>query len=121
MIGGIALIVGGIGVMNIMLVSVIERKREIGLRLAVGAKQRDIRLMFLIEGVTLTIIGGLLGIIIGTVITLILAKSSGWQYEFIPLPVILGFSVSVAVGILSTIYPAHRASLSDPVVCLTQD
>lgn len=121
MIGGIALVVGGIGVMNIMLVSVVERKREIGIRLAIGAKRRDIRYMFLIEGVTLTILGGIIGIAIGTLITVILALSSGWGYQFFFLPASLGFAVSVLVGIISTIYPSYRASKLDPVTCLQSD
>ena len=77
--------------------------------------------MFLIEGVTLTILGGIIGIAIGTLITVILALSSGWGYQFFFLPASLGFAVSVLVGIISTIYPSYRASKLDPVTCLQSD
>jgi putative ABC transport system permease protein len=120
-IGGISLLVGGIGVMNIMLVSVIERRREIGIRMAVGARRKDILEMFLIESVMLTILGGLLGVILGTATTLILALSSGWEYNFHLLPAALGFAVSAAVGVFSGLYPSYRASRLDPIATLQSE
>lgn len=117
-IGGISLLVGGIGVMNIMLVSVVERRREIGIRLAIGAQQRDILYMFLIESVMLTLFGGILGIIVGLAISYTLAYISKWGFAIFIMPPILGFVVSVAVGILSGFYPAYRASKLDPIESL---
>ena len=120
-IGGIALIVGGIGVMNIMLVSVVERRREIGIRMAIGARQRDILSMFLIESIMLTVFGGILGILLGVAVSYILAITTGWGFTLYLLPPILGFVVSVIVGILSGYYPALRASRLDPIQCLQSD
>ena len=120
-IGGISLLVGGIGVMNIMLVSVIERRREIGIRMAVGARRKDILEMFLIEAVVLTLLGGLLGVILGTATTFILALSSGWEYSFHLLPAALGFIVSAAVGVFSGLYPSYRASRLDPIATLQSE
>lgn len=120
-IGGISLLVGGIGVMNIMLVSVIERRREIGIRMAVGARRKDILEMFLIEAVVLTLLGGLLGVVLGTVTTLILALSSGWEYSFHFMPAALGFIVSAAVGVFSGLYPSYRASRLDPIATLQSE
>lgn len=118
-IGSIALIVGGIGVMNIMLVSVVERRREIGVRLAVGAQRWNILVMFLMESVMLTVFGGLIGILFGLVVTYVLSYLAGWGFYFYLMPPILGFLVSVLVGILSGFYPAWRASKLDPIACLT--
>lgn len=118
-IGSIALIVGGIGVMNIMLVSVVERRREIGVRMAVGAQRWNILVMFLIESVMLTVFGGLIGILFGLVVTYVLSHLAGWGFHFYLLPPTLGFLVSVLVGILSGFYPAWRASKLDPIACLT--
>jgi len=117
-IGGISLLVGGIGVMNIMLVSVVERRREIGIRLAIGAYQSDILIMFLIESVMLTLFGGVLGIIIGLTFSYVLAYLSHWEFYFFLLPPVLGFVVSVFVGIVSGFYPALRASRLDPIQSL---
>lgn len=118
MIGSISLLVGGIGVMNIMLVSVIERRREIGIRMALGARQRDIRRMFLVESISLTLFGGLLGVGIGVGISAVLAEFSHWEFTFYLLPPALGFAVSVLVGIVSGFYPAYRASQLDPIETL---
>ncbi len=120
-IGGISLLVGGIGVMNIMLVSVIERRREIGIRMAIGARRKDILEMFLIESIVLTILGGLLGVILGTLTTLVLAISSGWEYSFHFLPAALGFVVSAVVGVFSGLYPSYRASRLDPIATLQSE
>lgn len=118
MIGGISLLVGGIGVMNIMLVSVIERRREIGIRMAIGARGSDIRWMFLIESITLTLFGGLCGVLLGVMISVVLAEIAHWDFTFFVLPPVLGFAVSVLVGILSGFYPAFRASKLDPIETL---
>ena len=120
-VGGISLFVGGIGVMNIMLVSVVERRREIGIRMAIGAQRSDIRRMFLIESVILTLVGGIIGIIIGVAISYVLATVTGWEFELLPLPPLLGFVVSVIVGIVSGFYPAFRASRLDPIETLRSD
>lgn len=117
-IGGISLIVGGIGVMNIMLVSVVERRREIGIRMAIGARRSDILKMFLIESIVLTLFGGTLGIIFGVGASSILAIVTGWKFHFYILPPTLGFVVSVLVGMLSGLYPAMRASRLDPIQTL---
>ena len=120
-IGGIALLVGGIGVMNIMLVSVVERRREIGIRMAIGARQPDILIMFLVESIILTVFGGILGIILGVLVSFGVAEASGWDFHFYVLPIMLGFAVSVLVGILSGFYPALNASRLDPIKSLTED
>lgn len=121
LIGGISLLVGGIGVMNIMLVSVVERRREIGLRMAVGAKQRDIQWMFLTEAVTLTLTGGFLGILVGVMISFIASKLSGWEFQILFEPIIVGFLVSALVGIFFGFYPAYQASRLDPIKTLRSD
>jgi len=115
LIGGVSLIVGGIGVMNIMLVSVVERRREIGIRLAVGATSADIRSLFLIEAVMLSLVGGVLGVVIGIAIAYMIAVFSQWQFTVFLLPPLIGFAVSVATGIFFGFYPAHKASQLDPI------
>ena len=120
-IGGIALLVGGIGIMNVMLVSVSERKKEIGIRKAIGAKNRDIQTLFLIESIILSLLGGVLGVILGFLLTWIIAYFSHWPFTFHVLPLITGFSVSVVTGIFFGFYPARRAALLDPIVSLRQD
>ncbi len=118
LIGSISLIVGGIGVMNIMLVSVMERRREIGIRLAVGAKRRDIGLLFLIEALVLSLLGGLLGVIMGIGIAYAIALFSHWEFAFFWWPPVVGFGVSVAVGIFFGFYPAVLASRLRPIEAL---
>lgn len=120
-IGSIALVVGGIGVMNIMLVSVVERRREIGIRLAVGARGRDILLMFLSESIALTLFGGLLGVFFGELIAFLTAHFSGWHYHLYFMPLLVGFGVSALVGMFFGIYPAYQASKSDPIACLRSE
>lgn len=121
LIGSISLMVGGIGVMNIMLVSVVERRREIGIRLAVGAKRKDIRTLFLVEAVMLSLVGGTLGVIIGMIIAYVMAIFWHWEFIFFFLPPIIGFAVSVAVGIFFGFYPAYKASKLDPIQALKAD
>lgn len=120
-IGSISLVVGGIGVMNVMLVSVTERRREIGIRRALGAKRRDIMGQFLVESVILTMIGGLFGIVVGVGCSRIIAYFAHWQFLLSISSIILGVGVSTAVGIFFGIYPARQASLLDPVVALRAD
>lgn len=117
-IGSISLVVGGVGVMNIMLVSVTERRREIGVRLAIGARRRDLRRQFLIEAVILALIGGLLGLVLGALAAWLVAYFAGWGF-FVTLPVLLlGFGVSAAIGVFFGFYPAAQASKVDPIVAL---
>jgi len=117
-IGGISLLVGGIGVMNIMLVSVIERRREIGIRMAIGAKRRNIQTMFLTEAVVLTCFGGILGIIVGIIVSLLIAEFSHWGFHLFLLPPAVGFLVSVFVGVFFGFYPAYKAARLDPIETL---
>jgi putative ABC transport system permease protein len=117
-IASISLIVGGIGIMNIMLVSVTERTREIGIRIAVGAKGRDILLQFLIESLVLSLIGGTIGIGLGVVGTLILAKFTQWPTLFSMQAILLAFLFSGSVGVFFGFYPARKASLLNPIEAL---
>jgi putative ABC transport system permease protein len=117
-IASVSLLVGGIGIMNIMLVSVTERTREIGIRMAVGAKTWDIRIQFIIEALTLSLIGGIIGIIIGSGGSAILSAVVGWPTVVSPLSVLLSFSFSGLVGIFFGFYPAYKASLLNPIDAL---
>ena len=117
-IASVSLLVGGIGIMNIMLVSVTERTREIGIRMAVGAKSWDIRLQFIIEAVTLSLIGGVIGIILGVSISKIIANLASWPTIVTPFSIFLGVGFSALVGIFFGFYPAYKASLLDPIDAL---
>jgi putative ABC transport system permease protein len=120
-IAGVSLIVGGIGIMNIMLVSVTERTREIGLRLAVGARKRDILQQFLAEALLLSIVGGLAGIGVGVLVSGGLAREFQWP-TLTPLPSMVGaFLFSAAVGVFFGFYPARKASGLDPIVALRHE
>lgn len=114
----ISLIVGGIGVMNIMLVSVTERTKEIGIRMAIGARALDIRLQFLVEALVLSLIGGVIGIITGIVGAIIFSLISKMPVIFTIFPIILSFTFSALVGIIFGIYPAYKASLLNPIDAL---
>jgi putative ABC transport system permease protein len=117
-IASVSLLVGGIGIMNIMLVSVTERTREIGIRMAVGAKTWDIRLQFIIEALILSLIGGIVGIIIGISGSKILSMLAGWETIVSPLSVLLAFGFSGLVGLFFGFYPAYKASLLNPIDAL---
>lgn len=118
LIGSISLLVGGIGVMNIMLVSILERRREIGIRLALGAHSREIQWMFLAESVLLSVIGGVLGIILGVLTSFIIALFLNWNFQLLWLPPFIGFTVSVFIGIFFGYYPARKAAHLDPIQTL---
>ena len=115
---GIALLVGGIGIMNIMLVSVTERTQEIGLRLAVGARRRDVMLQFLVEAIVMSLIGGILGVAFGLVTARTLTAVLDWPTEISPLTLVSAFGIAAAVGVLFGYYPARRASRLDPIESL---
>jgi len=117
-IASVSLLVGGIGIMNIMLVSVTERTREIGIRMAIGAKTWDIRLQFIIEAFTLSLIGGILGIITGVSGSIILSSLSGWPTVVSALSIVLAFGFSGFIGIFFGFYPAYKASLLNPIDAL---
>jgi putative ABC transport system permease protein len=117
-IASVSLMVGGIGIMNIMLVSVTERTREIGLRMAVGARGRDILAQFLVEAVTLSVIGGLIGIAIGLAASVTIAKVAEWSVELAPEAILVAFAFSAAVGIFFGFYPARKASRLNPIEAL---
>ncbi len=117
-IAGISLLVGGIGIMNIMLASVLERTREIGIRRAVGARRRDVLVQFIVESFTISALGGLVGILMGVVIAKVVAASAGWPTVVTPASVIVATGVAVSVGLASGIYPARRAADLDPIEAL---
>jgi putative ABC transport system permease protein len=117
-VASVSLLVGGIGIMNIMLVSVTERTREIGIRMAVGARTWDIRLQFLIEALILSLIGGAFGIVLGISGSKLLSMIAGWPTIVSPLSILLAFGFSGMVGIFFGYYPAMKASLLDPIDAL---
>jgi putative ABC transport system permease protein len=117
-IASVSLVVGGIGIMNIMLVSVTERTREIGLRMAVGARSRDILGQFLVEATTLSLVGGAAGILVGVIASLVIGGWAGWQTELRLEAILLAVGFSAAVGIFFGFYPARKASLLAPIEAL---
>jgi putative ABC transport system permease protein len=117
-IASVSLVVGGIGIMNIMLVSVTERTREIGIRRAVGARARDILRQFLIEAITLSSIGGLVGVALGIGTSWILSVVAQWPALTSPESVVMAFVVSAAIGVFFGFYPARKASELDPIDAL---
>ncbi len=117
-IASVSLLVGGIGIMNIMLVSVTERTREIGIRMAVGAKGRAIRMQFIAEALTLSMIGGLAGILAGVGVSMVISALAGWTTVISIFSVLMAFGFSVLVGIFFGYYPAYKASLLDPILAL---
>jgi putative ABC transport system permease protein len=117
-IAGVSLIVGGIGIMNIMLVSVTERTREIGVRKAVGAKRRDIMIQFLMEALALSLTGGTIGVLLGISVAHLLARFAGWNTLISPESIGISFFFAAAVGVIFGLYPARRAAQQDTIVAL---
>jgi len=120
-VAAVSLLVGGIGIMNIMLVSVTERTREIGLRLAIGALERDVLLQFLIEAVVLAALGGVIGIVLATVASIVLAEVMSVPYLFDPTINLLSFVFSAGIGVLFGYFPARRAARLDPIEALRHE
>jgi putative ABC transport system permease protein len=120
-VAAVSLLVGGIGIMNIMLVSVQERTREVGVRMAVGARRRDILLQFLVEAIVVSLAGGFVGIALGYGIATAIASLGGWS-TIVPLySVVLSACVSIAIGLIFGVGPARRASTMNPVEALRQE
>ena len=117
-IAAISLIVGGIGIMNIMLATVTERTREIGVRRALGAKRKDIIKQFLTEAVILSSLGGFIGVLLGVIIPKVVTKLAGMTTILTLWSILLAFSISVAVGITFGLYPARKAAYLDPIQAL---
>jgi putative ABC transport system permease protein len=120
-VAAVSLLVGGIGIMNIMLVSVRERTREIGVRMAVGARRRDVLLQFLVEAVVVSLFGGILGLALGYGAATLIAKLGGWPTIVPSYAVMMSLAVSVSVGLLFGVGPARRAAKLDPVEALRQE
>ena len=120
-VAAVSLLVGGIGIMNITLLSVTERTREIGLRMAMGARRKDVMRQFLFEAVVISAAGGLLGIIVGVIASIGIAQSLQWATVVSPLSVALAFGVATAVGVFFGWYPARRAAQLDPIVALRRE
>ena len=114
-IAGISLLVGGIGIMNIMLATVLERTREIGIRRAIGARQADIIRQFLTEAVLISIVGGLIGILFGFTLSKLIASAAGWSTVVTTASIVVAFGVSVGIGLVFGIYPAVQAAKLDPI------
>jgi putative ABC transport system permease protein len=121
LLGGIAsisLVVGGIGIMNIMLVSVRERTREIGIRKAIGAKASDILAQFLVEALTLSLLGGLMGVAVGLGVSALIARIAGWAFAFNPSTLLAAVLSSLLVGVVFGVWPARQAARLDPITAL---
>jgi macrolide transport system ATP-binding/permease protein len=117
-IAAISLLVGGIGIMNIMLVSVSERTREIGLRKAIGATNKDIMIQFLIEAILMSFIGGIVGILLGGGISMLITLFAGWAVKVSWFSIILATTFSLIVGVAFGLWPAQKASKLDPIEAL---
>lgn len=117
-LGGISLLVGGVGVMNVMLMNVAERRREIGVRLALGARPRDIRALFLLEAGALSIAGALLGALLGLLSAYAFSRYSGWTFSLAPYSLPLGVGSSLLIGVFFGIHPAVSAARLHPVEAL---
>jgi len=117
----ITLVVGGIIIMNVMLVAVTERTREIGVRKALGAKRRNITMQFVIESITLTLVGGVIGIVLGFFFAYLVAAFSPLPYRIAPWSIIVALFISFIVGLTFGVYPARKAAKLDPVVALRHE
>ena len=117
-VAAISLLVGGIGIMNIMLVSVTERTREIGIRMAIGAKGRHVLAQFLLEAVVLSVVGGIAGIVLGVVSSELIARYAGWPVSLGAAPILMAFGFAALIGIFFGFYPARRAAALDPIDAL---
>jgi len=117
-VASVSLLVGGIGIMNIMLVSVTERTREIGVRMAVGARTRDILRQFLTEAISLSVGGGVLGILLGVAVSQTLTESLGWPTAITTTSIVVAFAFAAAVGVFFGYYPARKAANLDPIDAL---
>jgi putative ABC transport system permease protein len=117
-IAGISLLVGGIGIMNIMLANITERTREIGIRRALGARKRDITQQFLVETIVLTLSGGVIGIVLGILLARIVTRFSQWPTIVSSWSLFVAFGISAIVGLVFGIYPARKASNMDPIEAL---
>ena len=114
----VSLFVGGIGIMNIMLVSVTERTREIGIRMAIGARGRHVLLQFLFEAIVLSVFGGLIGILLGIGVATLFARVAKWPIVVSPTAIMVAFAVAATVGIFFGFYPARKAARLDPIDAL---
>ena len=117
-VASISLFVGGVGIMNIMLVSVSERTREIGIRMAIGAKKRDVLLQFIIESMTLSTIGGIIGILLGLIGYLVIVRILQWTFLFSVFSLFISVAFSSAVGVFFGFYPARKAAALKPIEAL---
>jgi putative ABC transport system permease protein len=117
-IAGVSLLVGGIGIMNIMLVSVTERTREIGLRLAIGARSKDVLLQFLVEAIVISLFGGLLGIALGYTLSDVLERTLAWPTSIPPNAIAMAFGFAAGTGVFFGFYPARKAAGLDPIEAL---
>jgi putative ABC transport system permease protein len=117
----VSLLVGGIGVMNIMLVSVTERTREIGMRLAIGARRGDIRLQFLVESVALTVVGGVIGLLLGVGSSLLLSAVTTYSAVVQPMSALWAFVISAVIGVVFGLLPAERAARLTPSAALRHE
>ena len=120
-IAAVSLLVGGIGIMNIMLVSVTERTREIGVRKALGATRTNILLQFLVEAVVLCIAGGIVGVATGVGASAVLRQSFGWETAMNSLAILVAFAFAAIVGVVFGVWPARRASMLDPITALRHE
>ena len=117
-VASVSLLVGGIGIMNIMLVSVTERTREIGIRMAVGATEKDVRSQFLIEAIAIGLLGGAIGIVFGIVSSLVVSRMFGWPVLISAYAVVVSTLFALAIGAFFGLYPARRASRLNPIEAL---
>ncbi|MEO8445111.1 MAG: FtsX-like permease family protein, partial [Gammaproteobacteria bacterium] len=117
-IASISLVVGGIGIMNIMLVTVTERTREIGIRKALGASRRNILVQFIVEAMVLCVLGGAVGVGLGAGVTALIARFAGWSMAISPMAIALALGFSAAVGLFFGIWPARKAAGLDPIEAL---